>query len=50
MHILNIIPKRFCYDNKVAINIANKPAQHNKTKHIEFNRHFIMKLNSGLDL
>lgn len=29
------------YDNKVMINIANTPVQHDRTKHIEIGRHFI---------
>jgi hypothetical protein len=35
-------------DNKVAINIANNPVQHDRTKHVEIDRHFIKeKLDSG---
>ena len=30
-------------DNKGAINIAHNPVQHDKTKHVEINRHFIKK-------
>ena len=29
------------YDNKVAIAIANNPVQHNRTKHVKVDRHFI---------
>ena len=32
--------KLYC-DNKLAINIAHNPVQHDRTKHIEINRHFI---------
>ena len=40
--------KMFC-DNKLAINIAHNPVQHDKTKHIEINQHFIKdKLDNGL--
>jgi hypothetical protein len=28
-------------DNKTAINIANNPIQHDRTKHMEIDRHFI---------
>jgi hypothetical protein len=28
-------------DNKAAINIANNPIQHDRTKHVEIDRHFI---------
>jgi exonuclease I len=35
-------------DNKAAINIANNPIQHDKTKHVEIDRHFIKdKLDEG---
>ncbi|KAJ8773456.1 hypothetical protein K2173_004286 [Erythroxylum novogranatense] len=40
--------KLFC-DNKSAISIAHNPIQHDRTKHIEVDRHFIKeKLDSGL--
>ena len=40
--------KRYC-DNKSAISIAHNPMQHDRTKHIEVDRHFIKeKLDSGL--
>ena len=42
-------PMRFYCDNKSAINIAHNPVQHDRTKHIEIDRHFIKeKLDSGL--
>ena len=34
--------KLYC-DNNVAINIAHNPVQHNRTKHVEVDRHFIRK-------
>lgn len=40
---------RLYCDNKSAISIAHNPVQHDKSKHIEINRHFIKeKLDSGL--
>ena len=40
---------RLWCDNKSAISIANKPVQHDRTKHIEIDRFFTKeKLDSGI--
>ena len=40
---------RLYRDKKSAISIAHNPVQHDRTKHIEIDRHFIKeKLESGL--
>ena len=42
-------PMKLYCDNKSAINIAHNPMQHDQTKHIEIDMHFIKeKLDSGL--
>ena len=42
-------PMRLYCDNKFSISIARNPMQHDRTKHIEVDRHFIKeKLESGL--
>ncbi|RDX81735.1 Protein LNK1, partial [Mucuna pruriens] len=42
-------PMKLYCDNKSAINIAHNPVQHDRTKHIEVDRHFIKeKLDNGL--
>ncbi|KAH9658679.1 protein kinase domain-containing protein [Citrus sinensis] len=35
------LPMKFYCDNKAAINIAHNPALHDRTKHVEIDRHFI---------
>ena len=41
-------PMKLYCDNKAAINISNNPIQHDQTKHIEIDRHFIKeKLENG---
>ena len=40
--------KLYC-DNKSAIDIAHNPIQHDRTKHVEIDRHFIKeKLEAGI--
>ena len=42
------IPSKFFDDNKVVISIANNPVQHDRTKHVEIDWHFIKeRLDSG---
>ena len=42
-------PMKLYCDNKSAISIAHNPVQHDRTKHIEVDRHFIKeKLDSGI--
>jgi hypothetical protein len=37
------------YDNKAAISISGNPVQHDRTKHVEIDRHFIKeKLKKGI--
>ena len=44
-----IKPMKLYCDNKVAISIAHNPVQHDRTKHVEVDRHFIKeKLEVGL--
>ena len=40
---------RLYYDNKATISIAHNLIQHNKTKHVEIDRHFIKeKIDEGV--
>ena len=49
---LNFSHKEACdlyYDNKAAISISGNPVQHDCTKHVEIDRHFIKeKLENGI--
>ena len=35
------MPMKLYCDNKVTISIAQNPVQHDRTKHVEINKHFI---------
>jgi len=38
---LFVLPMKLYCDNKAAISIAHNPVQHDRTKHVEVDRHFI---------
>ena len=49
LHIKQISPMKLYCDNKAACDIAHNPVQHDRTKHVEVDRHFIKeKLESKL--
>ncbi|KAA0055540.1 putative mitochondrial protein [Cucumis melo var. makuwa] len=42
------VPMKLFSDNKATISIANNPIQHDRTKHVEIDKHFIKEiLNNG---
>jgi hypothetical protein len=48
LNVLRKGPLKLWCDNKSAINIANNPVQHDRTKHVEIDRFFIKeKLDDG---
>jgi hypothetical protein len=48
LNIMRKGPLKIWCDNKSAINIANNPVQHDRTKHVEIDRFFIKeKLDDG---
>jgi hypothetical protein len=49
LRLYNLGPLMLYCDNKAATDIANNPVQHDRTKHIEIDRHFIKeKLDRGI--
>ena len=49
LNIMSLDSMRLYCDNKAAISIAHNPVQHDRTKHVEIDRHFIKeKLSSGV--
>ena len=49
LKISNQLPMRVYCDNKAAISIAHNPVLHDRTKHVEIDKHFIKeKLEEGL--
>ena len=48
LHMEPKVPMKVYCDNKATINIAHNLVQHNRTKHVEVDRHFIKeKIESG---
>ena len=41
LHIKQISPMKLYCDNKATCDIAHNPVHHDRTKHVEVNRHFI---------
>lgn len=43
LHQDNELPMKLLCDNKATTNIANNPFQHDRTEHVEIDKHFIME-------
>ena len=41
LEVMVKLPLRIYCDNKVAINISHNPVHHDRTKHVEIDKHFI---------
>lgn len=41
LKVTNSLPMKLYCDNKAAITIAHNPANHDRTKHVEVDKHFI---------
>jgi len=41
LHMKQVSPMKLYCDNKVACDISHNPVQHDRTKHVEVDRHFI---------
>ena len=50
LRLLLETPMKLYYDNKAAINIAKNIVQHDRTKHVEIDRHFIKENLEGGDI
>ena len=49
LKVINLLHMRLYCDNKAAIAIAHNPVLHDRTKHVEVDKHFIKeKLDSGI--
>ena len=49
LKIADIQPMKLYYDNKAAIDISHNPVHHDRTKHVEVDRHFIKeKIEEGV--